>query len=114
MDERRKSQRRVLYRYLEVFEGKTKRPVGRLINLTPEGMLLMCEKAIGQNAPLKLRINLPAGVWDSKAITVEGECRWSGQSYNPDYFDAGFKFTKVPEAASEAIDLMLRFQAFKS
>ena len=114
MAERRKSPRRALYRYLEVIDSKSKKPAGRLVNLTPEGMMLMSEKPIKEQAKLKLRVNLPERVLDIKSISVDSECRWCATSYNPDYYDAGFEFTKVPDQSVKAIDFLLKFQAFNS
>jgi c-di-GMP-binding flagellar brake protein YcgR len=114
MDERRKSPRRSLYRYLEVVDSKSKRLVGRLVNLTPEGMMLMSEKPIKEQGTRKLKVSLPESVLNLKTITVDTECRWCATSVNPDYYDAGFEFTKIPEQSAEAIDYLLKFQAFNS
>ena len=114
MDERRKSPRKALYRYLEVVDSKSKRPVGRLVNLTPEGIMLMSEKPFKEKASFKLKVKLPEGVLNLKSITVDSECRWCATSVNPDYYDAGFEFTKVPGQSLEAIDFLLKFQAFNS
>ena len=114
MDEKRKSVRKYLYNYSKVFDEDTRRISGRLVNLTHDGMMLMTDKPVEQETPLRFRMALPEGigVTEQRSITFDGTCRWCKKAYNPDYYDVGFEFTNVPDNSRGTIEYLMRFHSF--
>jgi hypothetical protein len=115
MDEKRKSVRKYLYNYSQVLDNKNNRIAGRLVNITPEGMMIMSDEPIEQNEKFEFKINLPLGMMaiaTDNSIEFKGNCRWCRESYNPDYYDVGFEFTDIPEASKNTIDYLMKFHSF--
>ncbi len=69
MLEKRKVRRRNSFYYLEVFEEETKNFVGRLINITTDGIMLESEEPIEVKKGYRLSMELPNSfVWMPKII----------------------------------------------
>ncbi len=114
MDEKRKSVRRYLYNYSQVLDSDKNSVTGRLVNITPEGMMIMSDRPIERDTRFNFRMALPDGVaiTDETDIRFEGNCRWCKKAYNPDYFDVGFEFTQLPETSRHTIDYLMKFHSF--
>jgi hypothetical protein len=94
MPERRKVKRRHLIYYLRVFHRSTGRQVGHLVDLTPEGMMLMSERPIRVGRTLPLVMTLPSAAGEQK-VEFDATSLWTSADVNPDFYDTGFKFEKV-------------------
>ncbi len=90
MDEQRKLQRRHLIYYLRVFDRETGNVIGHLINITPEGIMIMSEQPLEVNKTYKLRMDLPADLFEKTEIEFDAESRWCRKDVNPEFYDTGF------------------------
>lgn len=114
MVEKRKAVRRYLYNYSRVFDRKSNKMTGRIVNITRDGMMVMCEMPIKKNSSFGFRMTLPAGINlpGEKTIDFDGGCRWCRQSNDPDYYETGFEFSDVPESSRNTIDFLMRYHSF--
>ncbi len=114
MEEKRKSARKYLYSYSQVLESDSNRVAGRLVNITPEGMMLMSDRPFKKETRMRFTMVLPHGIniTNDSSIELQGSCRWCKESYNPDYYDAGFEFDEIPEKSANTIEYLMRFHSF--
>jgi hypothetical protein len=89
--DRRKLKRRHLLYYLQVFAGSERRPVGHVVDITPEGVMLMTGREMATGETLDLQMMLPGDPGDVKELEFTATSLWCRRDVNPDLWDVGFK-----------------------
>jgi len=92
----RKLRRRHLIYYLRVFERDTGELLGHLVDLTPEGVLLMGERALEPGTSLTMTMDLPTEICGKPKLQFVGHCVWSRQDPNTGLHDSGFRLDDLP------------------
>ncbi len=108
--EKRREPRRHLIFYLKVVHPESSELIGHLVDISPIGMMIICENelAVGQKIPV--RLILPAVFEAARHLDVVGETIWCHKDVNPNYFAVGFRFSPPsPEAALVIGDLVRSF-----
>lgn len=97
-DDRRTIKRRHLIFYLRVWRLDSDQPLGHVVDITAEGMMLISEKPIAVGEEYALEIRLPDTEGALKPMHFRAVCRWSDNDINPVFYDSGFEFLdKQPE-----------------
>ncbi len=114
MAEKRRQKRRHLVYYLEVFDRKSGKPLGRLADLSAEGLLLLTEKELAPGKKLDLDVRVPQvpGL-QSEKLHLKAVVRWSGHDKNPALRCAGCQFSRVSPEDEAVIDLLFKLVAFE-
>ena len=112
MIEKRKEKRWHTLHYLKVYNGKTNKPAGRLVNISTEGIMLMSEKPIKTDTTYHLRIVMPKGDNNRTSIAFEAISRWSMKGLNPEYYDSGFQLKNVARDDVEKIECLIKESTF--
>ncbi|QSA96612.1 PilZ domain-containing protein [Methylococcus sp. EFPC2] len=108
----RKIPRRHLIFYLRVFDRETGVPVGNLVDITSEGVMLVSEHELGVGNLYHLRMELPAEMFPHGRLDLDAECLWSGNDVNPEFFDSGFRLLNIDEKALSCIRYLLDMYGF--
>jgi hypothetical protein len=103
MKEKRKYRRRSLVYNLQVADRNTGDIVGRVANLSPEGVMLITTDRMVNDTVLKLSIALPEKIFDRDRIECEARCMWCKPGENTDFFEVGLQLLEVPGREIEAI-----------
>jgi c-di-GMP-binding flagellar brake protein YcgR len=104
MAEKRKLKRRQLIYYLQVLDRRTGLLVGRLADITTEGLMLISPDPIEENKEIELRMVLPAEIQGDKAVVFDAQSVWCRKDVNPDLYVTGFRFLKVAARDFKIID----------
>jgi PilZ domain len=91
MQEKRKLKRRHLIYYLRVFEKNADQPIGHMVDISAEGMMLISEDPIKTGNVFVLRMVLPVEIDGSREIIFSAESRWCKEDENPDFYNTGFQ-----------------------
>jgi hypothetical protein len=110
--EQRKNQRKQTVFYLEVVDAEIDQPVGRLVDITTEGVMLIHEQPLAINRLYRLRILLPKKLGGVAHVDFKAECRWCRQAVNRDFFDAGLRITEIAPEDLTRIDMIMKFYSF--
>jgi len=105
MAEKRKFPRRDLIFYSRVSDGNSGRALGYLINITPQGAMILSEKPLDVNLEMELHIEIPEGLSDLSEMVILARSRWCQPDINPEFYDVGFMFL---ESSKEYTALILR------
>ena len=97
MAEKRKFPRKDLIFYSRVSDGKGGRVLGYLLNITPEGAMILSEKPLEVNWEVELHIELPDDLSDLREMVIPARSRWCQPDINPEFYDTGFAFLKTSE-----------------
>lgn len=112
-DDRRAILRRHLIYYLRVWDLKTKKPIGHIVDINSGGFMLISEKRIapGKTFELEIRWNTP----DNQAVKIrfQAESRWSSNDINQAFYDTGFRLLDPVDDALEPIRKMIEEYGFQ-
>jgi hypothetical protein len=92
---KRRLKRSHLIYYLRVFDRTTNQILGHLVDITPEGAMLISEQTIPIATRYQLRMMLPAEIFGREHLDFEAESLWSKHDINPDFHDTGFRLVNV-------------------
>lgn len=77
---------------MDITSGKT---LGRVVDITANGLKLVCNSPLDPGRAFQLRITLPVMVDNKTDIEVQAEIVWCKRDNNPKFFQIGLKFTNI-------------------
>jgi hypothetical protein len=113
MLERRKYPRKDLLLFANVYDSKSGKIIGTLLNITLEGAMVLTESKIDQNNVMELHIKLPDNFVKKNELIFTANSRWCAPDINPEYFDVGYQFANVSEEDSQIIQAIIEKYGFK-
>lgn len=97
MDSRRQERTRLIY-HLRVFDARRKKLLGHMVDITPEGLMLIGETPVPVGRKYALRMDLPRNLMDGH-LTFSAESKWCTKDANGDFYSMGMRIVKMtPEA----------------
>lgn len=113
MPDRRKVKRRHLIYYLRVFDRATGRQLGHLVDLTPDGMMMMSERPVRVGRTIGLKMVLPGEAAREQVLEFDATSMWTSPDVNPDFYDTGFKLSKVSRRHLAQIETLIDDYGFR-
>jgi hypothetical protein len=113
MQERRKYPRKDLLLFANVYDSKSEKIIGTLLNITLEGAMVLTESKIDQNNEMELHIKLPENFVKKHELIFTANTRWCAPDINPEYFDVGYQFANVSEEDRNIIQAIIEKYGFK-
>jgi hypothetical protein len=110
--DKRKLKRRHLIYYLRVFDQKTEKLLGHLVDITSEGIMLVSEQPIEINRPYKVRMALPTEILKREFMVFEAVSLWTKRDVNPDFFATGFSISGVAEEDVVVVERLINRYGF--
>jgi hypothetical protein len=95
MMDRRRLTRYDIEDYFAVVDRDSNKIVGRLANLSIEGVMLITERPIKKRAILRVSLELVQPVLGHSQIDFDAECRWCRKGKGVDWFESGYKLNNV-------------------
>ncbi|MBU8872038.1 MAG: PilZ domain-containing protein [Gemmatimonadales bacterium] len=80
---------------VKVLDAETGESLGRVVDITADGMMLVTDHAYDQGHIIKARLILPVMVQARTDVDLEAEAVWCKQDSNPSYFKVGFHFLNL-------------------
>jgi hypothetical protein len=111
--ERRKLKRRHLIYYLRVFDRNNNKLIGHLVDITPEGVMLISEEPIPLGQIFRLKMLLPSRIGGREEWHFDAESRWCDKDINPDFYDTGFALITVEKRDMKVIEDLIQGFGFK-
>ncbi len=110
--EKRKAKREQSIYYLQVMDRGGVKTIGRLVDLTTGGMMVVSEGPLVQQQSYHLQIALPREIAGATEIQFEAQCRWCRPAANTDYFDAGLQVLDISMADLSRLELLIKYFSF--
>lgn len=95
MNEHRRSPRKTAHVTINVTNAMTGEPMGRIGNLSADGMLLVCNRKVADNALFQLAFELVDANGAPRMIEVGVHEQWSEAANVPGHYWVGFQFIDV-------------------
>jgi len=81
---------------VKVINQDTGKTVGRVVDITADGMMLVTKEKFVKSKIYNFRIILPVMVHYRSDVCLEAKSVWITQDSNSDYSKCGFKFINLP------------------
>jgi hypothetical protein len=98
--------------YMRVHDRNRDNLVGRVVDLTAEGMRIVSEQPVTSVDSLQLRMTLPVGLGAAE-VAFDARPVWSGPDINPDFFDTGLKLTAISDEGIRSLERVMRLSSFR-
>ncbi len=98
--------------YLKVCERNTDETVGRVVDMTTQGMRLLSDSPIAAATVQQFRMGVPRATGGNERITFDAWVIWCRESVNPGYYDTGIELKDVSAAHIEAIEQFMEESSF--
>jgi len=111
LQEKKAIKRHHLPHYLLVFNRVTNKPLGSIVNISNQGMILVSKHKLLTHAQFNLQMKVPApkGI---KKINFEAMSHWCKQEVSPGHYDTGFSFPNPPEELKALIRALSEYFTF--
>jgi hypothetical protein len=113
MQDRRKYPRKDLLLFANVYDSRSGKIVGTLLNITLEGAMVLSESQIDKDNTMELHIKLPENFVQKNELIFTANTRWCGPDINPEFFDVGYQFANVSEEDGQIIQTIIEKYGFK-
>lgn len=95
MIEKRKSPRKVADEVLQVSDKITGSYIGRVVNISAEGLMLLSHEPIVMGSVYQLEMDIPEGGGDVKRVGFGAEAVWTTEATQPDSYWTGFRIIDI-------------------
>ena len=80
---------------VKAFDAEHGGYVGRVVDITADGLMLVTKAPFTQGLVLNLRIILPVMAHNKTDVVVEARVVWSGTDSNPAFYRTGIQFVNL-------------------
>ena len=98
----RQAERKRVRLTLEMQDSQTSQIVGRVLDLSIDGFMLLAKQEVKPNQQYEFILNLSEAIKFNKTIQLTVECRWCQPSNTAGYFGAGFTVSNVAPMQRES------------
>lgn len=107
MNEKRKSPRKIANEVLEVCDQITGTQIGRIVNISSEGLMLLSSEQINPGSVFQVDLRLPRLIKGHSKISFGAEAVWSSQAAQPDSFWTGMRMIDISDDDVLTIDELI-------
>ncbi len=94
--------------YLRIFDGMSSKILGHLVDISEQGLLLICDNPVPLNEDYRLRMRLPTQMKDRNEVIFTATSRWCKSDVNPDFFLAGFQMHDLEPSVRDLITTLIK------
>jgi hypothetical protein len=113
MEDRRKYKRRYMMYYSRIFDRQTGIVIGYLVDLTPDGAMIISEQPIAPGKIHRLRMDLPEDIASKPSLDFEAKCVWCKTDIDPHFYGSGFQILSLSEEDALFIQRMIEEYGFR-
>ncbi len=99
--------------FLQVFDLKTNLPVGKVINISKTGMLLLCEKSLKEEDKYAFWVEIPYGYTTTQHVAFKAQCVWLKKITHEKEINCGFVFINPSKKFAIFINELINHISFK-
>ena len=108
MKEQRKQTRAQVSDYFIVFDRHTDEIIGRVMNMTDEGMMVVSEMPTKVSGSFHCRMALPEKLMDKNQVLFDAECKWCEKNQSTGMYESGYQIRQISAVDREIISLLLQ------
>jgi len=113
VSERRKQTRKSTNDYFIVFNRDTDELIGRVRDLTPDGVLIISDRAVAIGTTFSCKMHLPRMIGRRRYVYFDAESRWSRRNSRLGWHETGYQLSNVAHEDQKIIDELVSTWAVK-
>lgn len=106
MEDFRKKHRGSTNNYFLVFEVESGDIIGRLLNLTDDGLMLLSEEPVEASKKFECRMILPGMIEGCKEIYFKIESRWCNKNKRANWYETGYKINNKTDTCQKVLEIL--------
>ncbi len=99
--------------YTRVFNAGTHKLVGHLVDITPEGAMLISETPVATGQVLHLQMELSPEVAEQPYLEFDARSLWCRPDVNPQFFNTGFELLGLAPEAVRIVERIVEAYGFR-
>ena len=103
MKDKRKIDRRFLLYYMRVYDTATRQQIGNLVDITPQGIMVVSEHPLPEGQTTRLRMELTEDVSEKPFMEFAATSKWSEPDIIPNMYNTGFEILDLTPEDSRII-----------
>lgn len=111
ISDERKIERKNLRYYVEVFNRDTDELIGRMVDITKDGIRLFCKQPIDTSTVYPMRMNLPKSCEGSEQVVFDANSIWCKPKTSDhgltDYYDTGYQMMNLSVEDAQNIQSLI-------
>lgn len=104
---RRAQERRELNNPITVQDIINDRPIGELVNISANGLMLICDEQIETNSIFQFSMTLPKEINGQSRLDIGVDCLWCRKVDNFNRYWAGFQIIDAADDTQAVIELLI-------
>lgn len=113
MSDRREFKRRYLAFYSRVFDAQNRQMLGHVVDMTPQGLMLISDAPLPPDTTFQLEIELPDDFASKRTIRFEAKSRWCRPDIDPNFHNTGFQLLRIAPADVAIIENIVAAFGFR-
>ena len=106
--EQRILKRHHLIYYLRVYDNTSSRVLGHVVDISPQGVLLITDEPLVPGESRRLRMRFPGMSTSRDELIFDAVCRWCRPDENPAFYLVGLQIQNVLPEEADFIQGMIR------
>ena len=112
--DKRQLKRVHLIYYLRIFDTKSGKIVGHLVDITVQGIMMISEEPVATGKDYSYKMKLPGIIHGRDEIEFSAHCLWCKKDINPDFYVSGYSIKTVSSQDLKTIVSLINAYGFKS
>jgi hypothetical protein len=107
MSERRKQARKATNDYFMVYDRRTNHLVGRVLDLTPDGAMMISETPVPEQVTIECKMHMPRMIGRRRYVYFDAACKWCRKNRRLGWYETGYALLNVSPEDQELIDYLI-------
>ncbi len=112
-DDRRKFRRRYLMYYSRVFDRENGSVLGYIVDVTPEGAMIISEEPVSAGKVYQFRMDLPEDISERSFVDFTAESVWCKKDIDPNFYNTGLRISDLSDEDRSLIQNMIQEYGFR-
>jgi hypothetical protein len=113
MKDKRKTKRRYLLYYMRVYDANTRQQIGNLVDITPQGIMVVSDHPLPEDKNTRLRMELTAEVSEKPFMEFSAHSKWCEPDIIPNMYNTGFEILDLSSEDAEIIQHIIKEFGFR-
>lgn len=105
--EQRRAPRKRLQNFLPVYDADSRELLGRLVDISSTGLMLISSAPLQEGRQLRLSIQLPTAIDGRTQLHIEATSMWCRSTSHTQHHGTGLRFTSIAEEDKQLLEQLL-------
>jgi hypothetical protein len=99
--------------FVRVYDAATRQQIGNLVDITPQGAMIVSQDSISAGQAIKLRLELTADIADKPYLEFPTRSIWCHPDLDPTLYNIGFEILELTPEDSSIVHKIIETFGFR-